>query len=524
MQTPNSPTPTDDLEPPRPRLSPVRVGIALIVATIALSGTVVGIGSVVNNAGTVSPPWFAPYVDTTLTPQYDFQDHDRNPNKDVVLGFVVSDPASACTPSWGGAYSLDQASMSLDLDRRIAQLRAGGGDVIASFGGRDGTDLAVGCTDVGSLTSAYTEVVNRYDITTVDLDVEGPALDDTASMQRRAQALAGLQHSERASGHPLAVWLTVPAGTAGMTPSAVRALDTLLAAKVDIAGVNLMTMDFSTAEFGGGDMLGTVEQALGAAHDQVATAYSDAGIGLNSKHVWNHMGVTVMIGQNDVAGERFSVDDAQGLVGFATQRGMARLSMWDINRDSQCGTNFAQVGVLSNTCSGVAQQLLQFTEVFGQVSGDPQAAAGVVATPAALATPTPAVTDDPSTSPYPVWQPDGMYRAGYKVVWRGEVYEAKWFSENFAPDTPGQLAWQTPWELVGPVASGDPPLSIPTDAPGTYPAWSATRTYPEGARVLYQGLPYQAQYYTTGSTPDPSLTNPAQSAWTPLFSIPGEPS
>ena len=46
---------------------------------------------------------------------------------DVVLGFVVADPDDACTPSWGGAYTLDEAATGLDLDRRIARYRERGG-------------------------------------------------------------------------------------------------------------------------------------------------------------------------------------------------------------------------------------------------------------------------------------------------------------------------------------------------------------------------------------------------------------
>jgi chitinase len=308
-----------------------------------------------------------------------------------------------------------------------------------------------------------------------------------------------------------------------MNANALRVVDAVLGAGVDLAGVNLMTMDFGGGV--GGDMLGTVEQALNAAHDQISAAYAHARIGLNSRHVWNHMGVTVMIGQNDIAGERFAVADAQALVTFASTQGMARLSEWSLNRDTQCGADFAQIGVLSNTCSGVAQQRpLQFTEVFGQVSGDAAVAAGVVTTPDPLTTPAPAVTqDDPATSPYPIWRPQGMYRAGYKVVWRGEVYVAKWYSQNFAPDTPGQLSWQTPWQLVGPVLPGDRPLSVPTLATGTYPAWTATGSYPQGTKVLYQGLPYQARYFTSGSAPDEYQTDSSESAWTPLFQIPGEP-
>lgn len=523
MRAAATPPPSDDIEPPRAPLSPLRVAIALITLTVALSGSVVGIRTAVDNSGSVAPPWFAPYVDTTLTPSYAFQDHEMSPSKDVVLAFVVADPAAGCTPSWGGAYSLDQASTALDLDRRISQVRARGADVIVSFGGRRGTELAAACTDVTRLTAAYAQVVSRYSVGTIDLDVEGAALDDTAAVQRRVQALAILQRQVRAAGKPLAIWLTVPVGPAGMNANAAGVVAGLLAGGVDLGGVNLMTMDFGSAGHGAGDLLGTAETALGAAHDQVAAAYAKAGLGLNSKHIWHKLGATVMIGQNDVAAERFSVADAQSLIGFATGRGMARLSAWSINRDVQCGTNFAQIGVLSNTCSGVAQRPLEFSEVFGQLSGDPQAVAGVVTTPDLLAAPTPGVQDDASTAPYPIWQPQGTYRAGYKVVWRGQVYAASWYSQNFAPDTAGQLSSQTPWQLLGPVLPGDRPLVIPTLAPGTYPVWSSTATYAQGTRVLLHGLPYQARYSTTGSAPVADQADPALSSWTPLYQVPGEP-
>jgi chitinase len=68
-------------------------------------------------------PAFAPYVDVTLTPTYAFQDPAANPFSGVYLGFVVADPSSPCTPSWGGSYTLDAAESTLNLDERISQVR-----------------------------------------------------------------------------------------------------------------------------------------------------------------------------------------------------------------------------------------------------------------------------------------------------------------------------------------------------------------------------------------------------------------
>src|SRR6185437_1618111 len=100
-------------------------------------------------------PWFAAYVDVTATPTYSFEQVGNSANRDAVLSFIVSDPSDACTPTWGGAFTMDQASASLDLDRRIARLQQQNGSVAISFGGLDNQELAVKCTDPAKLLQAY---------------------------------------------------------------------------------------------------------------------------------------------------------------------------------------------------------------------------------------------------------------------------------------------------------------------------------------------------------------------------------
>jgi len=70
--------------------------------------------------------WYAPYVDVTLLPTYQFQSTSANPARQAVLGFVVAGPNASCTPSWGAAYTLAGAGQSLALGSRIAQLRQNG--------------------------------------------------------------------------------------------------------------------------------------------------------------------------------------------------------------------------------------------------------------------------------------------------------------------------------------------------------------------------------------------------------------
>jgi chitinase len=230
------------------------------------------------------------------------------------------------------------------------------------------------------------------------------------------------------------------------------------------------------------------------------------------------MGATVMIGQNDTPGELFAVSDAQKLTAFAEQVHLGRVSMWSLNRDSQCGTAYAEVGKLSNTCSGTTQSGGEFTKTFGQLTGSAQSQAGQV-TPSAP----PVVADNPATSPYPIWQPGGAYVAGYKVVRQGNVYQAKWYTQGDDPAAQVQYAYQSPWQLIGPVLPTDRAPTTTTLPPDTYPTWSPTVAYPAGSKVLLDGLPYQAKWYNQSSSPAASALDPSSSPWSPLFTVPGEP-
>jgi chitinase len=230
------------------------------------------------------------------------------------------------------------------------------------------------------------------------------------------------------------------------------------------------------------------------------------------------MGVTVMIGQNDSAGEVFSLADARTLVSFVKAHHIRRVSMWSLNRDSQCGASFAEVGVVSNTCSGTDQTTLAFAKTFATFSGSVSAAPGRETTNTVAP-----VTDNPATSPYPIWQPNRPYVTGYKVVREGNIYDAKWYTAGNDPAAQVQYAYQTPWQLIGPVPPGDHPPTTTTLPVGTHPAWSPTAAYTTGTKVLYEGQAYQAKWYTKATSPGEEYADPETSPWQPLFTIPGEP-
>lgn len=481
------------------RVSPLRVLVLVVAALAVLVGAVAVVRPLVVPAAVVAEPVFTPYVDVTATPAYEFQTPRNQYGQDVTLAFVVADGPTSCEPSWGGAYSLAAAEDTLQLDRRIAALRANGGDVRVSFGGQAGTELAAACTDPAALASAYRAVVDRYDLTSIDLDVEGAGLADSATSSRRAAAVATLQ-----AQRPVAVWLTLPTTPQGLTDQGVAALDALLAAGVDVSGVNAMTFDFGASKDAGTSTVDAVTAAATAVQGQVRAAWSRAGTAIGADEAWARTGVTVMIGQTDVASERLTIADAEAVNTFARTAGVGQVSMWSLNRDATCGYPLPDVVVVVQTsCSGVDQQGRSFAETLGDGLQDVVRATSS-ATPSATAppaTPTASATDDPATSPFPVWDPLTVYVAGTKTVWHHRVYQAAFYTTGIPPDAVAEPGSGTPWKLLGPVLPGETPAPAPSVPVGTYPQWDGATAYVAGEHVQVGTVPYVARFWTKGDRP-----------------------
>lgn len=498
------------------RLSVWRVALAVVLLVGLAGGVFLGWERFQEvRANTVYKPWFAAYVDVTATPFYPIEELDTTPAHSDILSFIVSSPSDVCMPSWGGAYSLDQAGTSFDLDRRVARLRQEGGNVAIAFGGQKNSELALNCQDSSKLLSAYQSVIDRYNVNTVDLDLEGAGLLNTDALKRRAVAIAALQKEKRAKKESLAIWLTLPVSPQGLSEDGTKAVAQMLSSGVDLAGVNVMTMDYSNSLKDNETMEKVSEEALNNTHRQLGILYVQAGITLSSSTIWKKIGATPMIGQNDVANEVFTIDDAVKLNQFALSNGIGRMSMWSENRDIRCGDNYVDVKVVSDSCSGTKQDKLAFSTVLSKdFTGQLYASAAFVTTEdpnANIQQP-----DDPAASPYQIWEASAAYLAETKVVWHRNVYQAKWWTEGDIPDNPVLQAWQTPWQLLGPVMPGEKPVPQPTLPPGTYPDWSGATEYQAGQRVLLNGLPYQAKWWTKGDSPAIASVNPNNSPWIPL--------
>ncbi len=487
------------------RISLWRVVLVLVLATLVGFWGVRAFSSVILPTEKPGVATFAGYVDVTATPTYPFGTPSGPAQSQVILSFVVADSNAACAPSWGGYYSLAEAGDELELDRRISQLRSTGGDARVSFGGQRGTELAASCADVDALRDAYSQVVDRYELTSIDLDVEGASLSDTDAGLRRAEAIKAVQDAAADEGRSLTVWLTLPVATSGLTAEGVTAVDQMLSAGVDLAGVNGMAMDFGSGLAAGAAYSEAVLNAATALHHQVQAAYTKVGISLDDTRAWSRVGITVMVGQNDVVGEVFTISDAADVNEFARDHGVGQVAMWSLNRDSTCQSPLPTVlSVVQTSCSGIDQGSDSFAVV---LSTDlpymvPET---LTASPSDSAEPTVEavidLTDDPATSPFPIWDPLGTYPGGTKIVWHHNVYEARYWSTGVAPDTPVASAWDSPWTLVGPVMPGDTPAPLPTLPEGTYPQWDPAEAYVAGTRVQLGLVPYQAKWWTQGQEP-----------------------
>ncbi|MGF1430627.1 cellulose binding domain-containing protein [Kitasatospora sp. LaBMicrA B282] len=309
-------------------------------------------------AGSGSTPGVAaPFVDLGAFPTPNLQQIAATTGlKQFSLGFIVNG-TTPCTASWFNAYDPASGWDKADLDA----FRATGGDIRPSFGGANGTELAQSCTDVPSLTAQYQKVVDTYGLDRIDFDIEGSAVSDHASIDRRSAAIAAVQAAQRAKGRDLKVTLTLPVLPSGLTTDGVYVLQSAKAAGVNVDAVNVMAMDFGDTEAPNpsGQMGAYAIQAAQSTRAQIAQVWPN----LTTTQSWAMVGVTPMLGQNDNADEVFGLNDAQQLLSFAQQNHLGELSFWEVTRDGNACT-----GALFK-CTNIPQTPYQFSKLWAGYAG-----------------------------------------------------------------------------------------------------------------------------------------------------------
>ena len=264
--------------------------------------------------------------------------------KYYALAFVISD--SDGQPAWDGSSEL-RTSTGYYLDQ-IQELRAHGGDVLISFGGEAGVELAINTPDAGQLESKYQSVIAQYRLTWMDFDIEGKALSKVEANQRRDSVLKQLQTKNPG----LKISFTVPVNPSGLENESVVMIKDAFEKGVAIESVNIMTMDYGTNISRGRKMGGLAVMAANGTHRQLQPIDPAIKIGL-----------TPMIGRNDVKVEIFSLEDARTVMDFARKTPWIRsVSFWSVNRDRPPTS-----GKGGNRSSGSEQEKWDFTKIFQQL-------------------------------------------------------------------------------------------------------------------------------------------------------------
>src|ERR1700691_5740022 len=305
------------------------VALALAAATaLGASGLALATASPAAAAGAAFPAHFAaPYLQIDSSDAGDMAaDEAATGLKDYTLAFLI--PQSGCTPEWE-----DDGSGVGAFASQISAIQASGGNVIISFGGESGGELAQTCTNVSQLTAAYQNVVNTYGVTRLDFDIEGSTLSDTAATSLRDQALAALQAEDPAVQVDFTLAVD-PNGLPTGSGSEYALLQDAQAKGVKVSVVNIMTMDFGA----GTNDLADAESAAQGTASQLSGLY-----GISTSAAYGMMGLTPIAGTND-DGTYFSTSNASSLESFAASNGVAELSFWEVDGyDKPTGYQYSSI-------------------------------------------------------------------------------------------------------------------------------------------------------------------------------------
>lgn len=287
---------------------------------------------------------FCPYLDTTAYPTPDLSNISKLSGvKYFTLGFVVSKNNK---PSWGGYYNTDTGFFK----DQIISIRTLGGDVIVSFGGAAGAELAITITNMSDLVKSYQSVIDQYSLTYIDFDIEGSAITDKVSVDRRSQAIAILQKSNP----NLKISFCLPVLPTGLTSDGIYVLNSLVKNNCNIDCIQIMTFDYGEESAPTNVGISQSQYAIKSANSVLKQVTMS---GLKST-----IGIIPMIGVNDINTEIFNLPDAHTLVEWAkTAAWVSRLSFWSINRDV---ANKTQQTTSSSTSSGIIQTSYAFSKIF----------------------------------------------------------------------------------------------------------------------------------------------------------------
>ena len=254
-------------------------------------------------------------------------------------------------PSWYG-----RIPMAEDLYKdQIEAIRKRGGDVIVSFGGEGGKELAIIEEDLVALQAAYQSIIDRYHFTWLDFDIEGANLDKhSEASRRRNMVLAALQ----AKNPRLLISYTLPVDPDGLSQASQALLADAKDKGVKIHSANIMVMFFGKKFINKGKSEGELGiKSANKAYEQIQKIDPAICIGL-----------CPCLGRNGSNDEVFAVEDARTLRAFANKTPwICSLHYWSINDDSgrpRRRRSTSSVNGTNNPAASTPRKAWEFAEIF----------------------------------------------------------------------------------------------------------------------------------------------------------------
>jgi hypothetical protein len=347
----------------------MRLPHSALAGAIALATTAAAAGVAVATAApaaaaTLPTHVFAPYFEA-YSGGSPASLASQSGNKYLTMAFIQTASAGSCTVYWDGDTGTPISSSVYGSD--LSTIRAGGGDIIPSFGGyaadTTNTDIADSCTNVNSIAAAYENVITTYDVTRLDLDVEADAETNSAGIDRRNKAIAQVESWAAANGRTVQFSYTLPTTINGLDGSGLAVLQNAVSNNARVDVVNIMTFDYyDESSHPTHEMATDTETAASGLVGELRSLYPSK----TSAQLWNMVGVTEMPGIDDYGtAETFTTADATTVENWAVSKGINTLSFWALQRDNGgCpGTGG------SDSCSGIQQSTWQFSHTFEPFTG-----------------------------------------------------------------------------------------------------------------------------------------------------------